>query len=453
MNTSGHVKAVLGLGLPLVGSHVAQMMIGVTDTVMLGWYGVDELAALVLGSHFFFVIFIFGAGFGNAVMPMVAEASAAGEETQVRRVTRMGLWASVFYALLTLPLFLWARDILIAAGQDPDISALAQDYLVIAGFGLFAALLVNVMKSYLSALERTGVVLWAVLAGVVLNIIGNYMLIFGNWGAPELGIRGAAISSVINQILPLILLILYARWKEPAHALLTRIWRADWEAFGQVIRLGIPIGLTILAEVGLFIAASIMIGWVGKIELAAHGIVMQIASLTFMIHLGLSGVATIRAGRALGERNEEKLKAGARVVLVMSLIFAAITIALFLLFPELWIIGFLDPVEPARNQIIALGTVFLAIAAVFQLADGAQAIAIGLLRGIQDTRVPMILAALGYWGIGVPCSYVLSQHLGYGANGVWVGLVIGLVVVAVMLNWRFWSRPAVPQIAESAAAT
>ncbi len=443
MTTSGHVKAVLLLGVPLIGSHLAQIAIGVTDTVMIGWYGVEELAALVLGSSFFFVLFLFGAGFGNAVMPLVAAASAAGDEVQVRRVTRMGLWASLGYAILILPVFLYSAAILKLLGQDPQIADLAQGYLSIAGWGMIPALLVMSLKSYLAALERTQVVLWATVAAALLNGLANYALIFGHWGAPEMGIRGAAIASVANQFLPLVLLVAYARWKEPAHEIFARLWRPDPEALAQVIRLGLPIGLTILAEVGLFVAAAVMIGWVGTIELAAHGIVMQLASITFMVHLGLSGVGTIRAGRALGEGDEAKLKLGGRVVMAMSMGFAVLTITVFLLFPAPLILAFLDPAEPARADILVFGTTLLALAALFQVADGALAIAIGLLRGIQDTRVPLIIAAFGYWGIGAPSSYILSEHLGYGAEGVWFGLVIGLVVVAILLNWRFWRRPAV----------
>lgn len=435
-----HVGAVLALGIPLVGSHIAQMAIGITDTIMIGWYDVTSLAALVLASSFFFILFVFGAGFGNAVMPMVAEASASGDETRVRRVTRMGLWASIGYTVLMQPVFIWSDDILIALGQDPELAALARDYLLIAGIGLIPALLVVTLKSYLSALERTGVVLVATIGAAVLNAFANYALIFGNWGAPELGIRGAAIASVLNQFLPLFALMIYASIKQRNHALFARFWKPDTEALKEVLRLGIPIGLTIVAEVGLFVAASLMVGLFGTIELAAHGIVMQLASVTFMVHLGLSAVATIRAGRAMGEKNEAKLRTGGRVVLLMSLIFAVLTIILFVTAPDPLAKLFLDPDEPARDQILKFTGGFLFLAAIFQLADGMQAIGIGLLRGVQDTRVPMLIAAFGYWLVGVPVSYVLSQYMGQGPEGVWIGLVFGLTVVAILLNFRFWRR-------------
>jgi len=228
--------------------------------------------------------------------------------------------------------------------------------------------------------------------------------------------------------------------KQRNHALFVRFWKIDTEALAEVLRLGVPIGITIIAEVGLFTAASVMVGWFGAIELAAHVVVLQIASVTFMVHLGLSGVATIRAGRAIGEKAEDRLRKGGVVVFAMSLAFSVLTVILFVTLPDPLVDFFLARDEPARDAVIEIARVLMVLAALFQLTDGMQAIGIGLLRGVQDTRVPMILAAIGYWLIGVPTSYVLSQPMGYGPPGVWIGLVVGLSVVAVMLNIRFWRR-------------
>ncbi|WP_166416578.1 MATE family efflux transporter [Cochlodiniinecator piscidefendens] len=440
-NTFGtHAKAVLSLGLPLIGSHIAQMAIGVTDTVMLGWYSVEALAALTLASSYFFVIFIFCSGFAGAVMPLVAEAEGKGNTADVRRVTRMGIWISLLAATLVMPLFIEAEFILGSLGQESGIAFLGEQYLIIAGFGIFPALMVMTLKSYLSALERTGILLWATIGSAVLNVFLNYLLIFGNWGAPELGVRGAAIASVATQVLSLLILIWYAQRVFPEHALFQRFWRADWGAFFAVFRLGAPISFTMLAEAGLFAAAALMVGWVGTIELAAHGIAVQLAAITFMVHLGLGSVATIRAGRAYGRQDEEGLRMGGKVVTMMSFGFSVVTTIAFVTFPEVFIGAFLDPGEEARTEIVQVGVTLLVLAALFQLADGTQAQALGLLRGVQDTRIPMIYAALSYWGIGVPVAYILSQPLGYGAPGVWIGLVVGLSCAALFLNARFWRR-------------
>ncbi len=434
-----HARAILVLGLPLIGGHLAQMAIGVTDTVMLGWYGVDALAAVTLGSTYFFVLFIFGSGFAWAVMPMVASFAAEEDEIGLRRATRMGLWLSTGFALLALPLMVWSEPILRQMGQGDVVAANASAYLQIAGFGILPALLVMVIKSYLAALERTQVVLWITVLAAAVNALVNYALIFGNWGAPELGIRGAAIASIATQTVSLIGVVIYARLALPEHALFQRLWRADTQMLSRVFVLGWPIGLTALSEVGLFAASAVMMGWLGTVPLAAHGIAVQLASITFMVHLGLSNVATIRAGNAYGRQDPIQMDRGARVVTAMSLIFAALTIGLFLLLPEEFLSLFMQQDEPRRPEILAIGVGLLAMAALFQLVDGAQVISLGLLRGVQDTRMPMIYAAVSYWAVGVPASYIFGFKLGFGGVGIWLGLVLGLAVAAVLLSVRFWN--------------
>jgi len=433
-----HARAVLTLGLPLIGSHVAQFAITLTDAVMLGWYSVEALAAEVLGGTLFFVLFIMGSGFAWAVMPMVAAAQAADDQTQIRRVARMGAWASLLFGLATLPLMVWSTPVFLALGQDPAISGLAGQYLSIMGWGILPALWVMVLKSYLAALERTQVVLWVTVAAVGLNIMVNHALIFGNWGAPELGVRGAAIASLTVNIASLVALALYVMRVAPDHALFQRFWRPDAEALRAVFRLGWPIGITNLAEVGLFAASSVMMGWLGTVPLAAHGIALQITSVVFMVHMGLSNAATVRAGQAHGRGDSRALRDGAAVVLALSLATAALTMGLFLAVPELMLGLFLGPEDPDRWAVIAIGTGLLAAAALFQLVDAGQVMALGLLRGVQDTRVPMFMAAISYWGIGVPASYVLGFTLGLGGVGIWLGLAIGLACAAVVMLARFW---------------
>ncbi|MBL4812377.1 MAG: MATE family efflux transporter, partial [Rhodobacteraceae bacterium] len=289
-------KGLLGLGLPLVGAAVAGFMIHMTDTVMLGWYSVTALAAATIGTSLWFVIFIVGAGFGHAVMPLVAEASAAGDEVRVRRVTRMALWLSGLFSCFAMVLLWNAEPILLAMGQVPEVASQARDYLRIAGFGILPALAANVLRAYLGALKLTAVQLWITLAGLVLNALVNYALIFGNWGAPELGIRGAAMASVLLQTLTFVALAVYAAKRLPQYTLFIRFWRPDPGAMNQVFRLGLPIGLTSLAESGLFTGSAIMMGWIGETELAAHGIALQLTALAFMFHVGMSQAATVQAG-------------------------------------------------------------------------------------------------------------------------------------------------------------
>lgn len=440
MSTPGsysyHAGRLLVLGLPLVGGHLAQFAIHMTDTIMLGWYDVNALAAVVLGGTYFFVLFIFLSGFAMAVVPAVASAAAQNDDRQVRRVTRMAMWISVLAGGLTLPLFLFADRVLGVLGQVPETAELAGTYLRIAGFGMVPALLVMVLKSHLSALERTAIVLWVTLAAAVVNAVINYALIFGNFGMPELGVTGAAIASIIVQIVSILGVGAYAQWVLPHQALFQRVWRPDWEAFRNIFQLGWPIGLTTLAEVGLFAASAIMVGWAGTIDLAAHGIAIQLASLAFMVHLGISNAGTIRVGQAWGRGDAEALKRVSVATNVVSGLFAAGAIVLFVLFPEALLGAFIDPDDPARPAVIAAGTTLLYVAALFQLADAGQVQALGLLRGMHDTKAPMVMAGISYWVVGVPSSYVIGFVLGYGAAGVWMGLVFGLSLAWVSMGWR-----------------
>ncbi|MFZ9199280.1 MAG: MATE family efflux transporter [Paracoccaceae bacterium] len=437
-----HARATLALGLPLIGSHVAQFFLHLTDTVMLGWYGVLPLAAGVLGASSFFTIFVLGSGFAKAVMPMVASANSQGDERQVRRVARMGLWLSILFSALTYPVFWWSGPILLALGQEEEVSALAQQYLRIAGLGMCPALLVMVLKSYLSALERTQVVLWVTVAAVPLNVLLNWALIFGNLGAPELGVAGSAIATVTVQIVSLGLIVLYSALL-PAlakYSLFQRFWRPDWPGFRAVFRLGWPMGLTGLAESGLFQASALMMGWIGTTELAAHGIALEITALAFMVHVGLSNAVTVRGGQAYGAADWTSLRQGALTGIALSFGMAMLTVCLFLLAPKALIWPFLNPNDPASATIIVTGTALLACAALFQLADGMQVMALGLLAGVQDTKVPMVLASVSYWLIGIPASYALAFPLGFGPVGLWLGLVVGLAMAAISLMARFWLR-------------
>jgi len=431
---------MLVLGLPLIGSNMAQFAIQMTDTVMLGWYDVEALAASVLASTMFFVFFILGSGFGYAVMPIIAAAAAQGDETRIRRVTRMALWMVVIYGALVVPFMFWSEPVLVALGQSAQLAADAQSYLRIAGFSIFPALGVVVLKSYLSALEHTRIVLWGTLAAVVLNAGVNWVLIFGNLGAPEMGLRGAALASVGSASLSLLVLWVYALKVLPEHDLFARIWRADPEAMSQVFRLGAPIGLTYLAETGLFTASALMMGWLGQVTLAAHGVALNLAAMAFMVHMGLANAATVRVGQAHGRGDGAAMRHAGVIATGLSVGFSAVAVVIFLTLPGLLVGAFVDPADPQRDAILEVGGQHLAVAALFQLFDGAQAVGLGLLRGAQDTRVPMIMAAFSYWGLGVPASYVPGFTLDYGGVGIWLGLVVGLAAAGAALMYRFFRR-------------
>ena len=435
-----HSKALLALGLPIVGSHLAQMMLHVTDTMLLGRYGVSELAAVTLAGSAFFVLFILGAGFAQGVMPLVASALGRGEEVEVRRDVRMGLWLSIFYGVAIYPLFWVSERWLSALGQTPDVARLGQEFLRIAGPGMVPALIVMTLKSYLSAMGRTQVVLWITMGAVGLNLLVGWALIFGRLGLPEWGVEGAAVATLTVQIFSALALGAYAH-RQPSlrqHQVFRRFWRPDTAALARVFRLGWPIGVTGLAESGLFSGASLMMGWISEVALAAHGIAMQVAALAFMVHLGLSNAATVLAGRAEGAGDARSLRDVALTSILMSFGFGAVMIVVFLAVPLPILSLFLDVAKPESAEILTLGVTLLALAALFQLGDAMQVMALGLCRALHDTKVPMIMAAFSYWGVGIPCSYILGFPMGFGAVGIWMGLVMGLAFASVSLMVRFW---------------
>lgn len=437
-----HFRATLSLGLPLIGTQMAQMGIGFIDTVMLGWLGAETLAASVLATTLFFIVLVVGFGLANAVMPLAAHAAGEGDTRSLRRSVRMGFWLVVIYGALMMPVLWNSEVILLAIGQKPELASMAQEYVRIAQWAIFPVLIVSVLRSYLSALERMQVVLWITLGAVGVNGVLNYAFIFGHFGAPRMELAGAAVATLITNVLSAIALVVYCM-KLPAlreHDIFGRIWRPDWVAFREVFRLGLPISLTILAEVGLFAAASLMMGWLGIIELAAHGIALQISSISFMIPLSFSQVGTVRFARAIGRKDLDGMDKAGKTVLVLGLGFAVLSAVIFVLFPIPLISMYLDKANPDAQLIISYGIPLLIVSAAFQIVDTLQVLGAGLLRGMKDTQVPMYIAMFSYWVVGVPVAYVLGFVVELGGQGIWSGLAIGLAVAAALMNWRYFRR-------------
>ena len=434
-----HFKATLSLGLPLIGSHLMQMVPGLTDTIMLGWYGVDELAASVLAHSLFFTILIFGSGFAITVMPMVASAAAIDDKTSVRRSVRMGLWISIIYSIFFIPILLFSENVFLILGQEEHLAKSAQTYLRIAGWSIVPGLLIMVLKSFFSALERPNVVLLSLIIGGLVNIVLNYTLIFGNFGMPELGLTGAAIATLVTTILSILILLYFCLFKDEysSYLIFNNIWRIDIEAFKEVFKLGLPVGITMLAESGLFSATAVMMGWLGTNALAAHGIAIQISGITFMIYLGLANAGTVRVGRAVGREDNSGLKLASISVIILTIGAVLIVAFTFLSVPKPLLMLFLSPSHVDTPSIILIGVPLLAIAAIFQIADGLQVVVLGLLRGLKDTAIPMVITTICYWGVGIPCSYLFGFVFNWGGKGIWFGLVIGLTLASVFLSSRY----------------
>ena len=435
-----HIKGTVALGVPLVGAQLAQMAINTTDVILVGWLGTTELASVVLATQMFFIVYIFGTGFSAAVVPLVAYALGQDDQVGVRRSVRMGLWVALAYGVITAPILWFSQPVLLALGQDPEVAGLAQSYLRIAQWGMFPALGLMAIRSFVTGLEKGGIVLCVTISMFLINAFLAYSLIFGEFGAPAFGLKGAAMAAVIANLLGFLLAAAYVEIEPRMRTfeIFVRFWRPDWGMLREITVLGLPICFTILAEAGLFAAASLLMGMIGKEELAAHGIALQLASIAFMIPLGLAQVATVRVGLAYGRADMVGVRRAAISVLLVSLCFSICGSTLFATMPHELGSPFLDTTQVDAQSVLAYAASLIVIAGFFQLADGLQAVGAGLLRGLKDTTIPMVMALIAYWPVGFACAWFFAFPLGYGGPGVWYGFVVGLATAAVLLCSRFY---------------
>ncbi|MDP1839401.1 MAG: MATE family efflux transporter [Reyranella sp.] len=437
-------RATLALGWPLILTNLAQTLMTATDVVMLGWLGPDALAAGALGSNLYFATMIFGLGLTTATAPMIArELGRKGHSVRdVRRTVRQGMWAAVAIAL-PIWLLLWHSEaILLLMGQEPTLAVQASHYMRALQWSILPFFFFLVLRSFISALERP---LWALAVGaggVVVNAVAAWCLIFGHLGLPRLGLVGAGIATTLANVLMFaaLAIVVYTDRKFRRYHLFGRFWRADWPRFRAVWHLGLPIGATLVFEVTVFNASTFLMGLISVASIAAHSIALQIASLCFMVPLGLSQAATVRVGRAYGAHDVDGIRRAGWTAFALGVGFMVLTGLTMILFPRTLVGVFLDLEAPANAVVVNLAVSFLAVAALFQVADGAQAVAAGMLRGLHDTRMPMIYAGLGYWGIGLLLGVVLAFPARQGGIGIWIGLATGLVVVAILLVARWLRR-------------
>lgn len=435
--------ATARLAGPLILTNVAQSAINATDVILLGWLGARELAAASIGINLFLIFLIFGMGLVMAASPIMAKELGARQHSvrEVRRTVRQALWAAGTICVPTW-IILWnAEPILILLGQDPDLSRAAAEFVRPLMFGLLPALIYLVLRAYVAVLERAAWALWISLIGVVANALINYGLIFGHFGLPRLGLFGAGVGSALTQTAMAIgmgaVVVLHPRFRR--YRLFGRFWRADWSRYGEVWRIGLPIALTLSLEVTLFIAAVFLMGLIGVESVAAHAIAIQIASLTFMVPLGLSQAVTVRVGLALGRGDPAGITRAGWTAFGMSVTFMAAMAVVMFAIPHTLVALFLDEAVPVNAAVVPLAVAFLYWAAIFQVVDGAQAVGAGMLRGLQDTTVPMMIAGFGYWIVGMGIAVTLGFGLGWDGVGIWMGLASGLAVVSVLMLWR-WSR-------------
>ena len=437
------LRVTMSLAWPLILSNLTMALIQATDVVLMGWLGPHPLAASALGLNLTFVFILLGIGVVTASTPMMASAlgKRASAVREVRRSFRQACWVATCIALATWAVLWNAESIIKLLGQQPELARSAQVFLRGYMWSILPFLLFQAMRNFLSALERPRWIFIVSALGIVLNAIVSWSLIFGHFGLPALGIFGGGLgSSIVWTCLTVALGIVIATDRKfRRFHLFGRLWRADWPRFRHIWRLGLPIGLTMGLEGAVFGAAAYVMGLIDAESIAAHAVALQIAALSFMVPLGLGQAATVRVGRAVGRNDPEGIARAGWTAWTLGVGFMAAMALVLWIIPRELITLFLEDV-PANAKVIDLGVSFLAVAAAFQIVDGAQVVGAGMLRGLHDTQRPMLFALFGYWVVGLGVGVWLAFAGGWKGVGIWTGLATGLGVVAVLMLARWMMR-------------
>jgi MATE family multidrug resistance protein len=435
------LHATLKLAWPLILANLTQQLIQATDVLLMGRLGATQLAAATLALNLTFTFNIFLLGLVTASSPMMA--SALGQRSNnvrdVRRTFRAGLWLLIF-ALPPYWLLLWHVGALMTAlGQSEDLAMQGQMFLRAYMWCTAPWLLFQLLRNFVAALERPRVVLWLSLAGIAINALFSWSLIYGHFGLPALGLKGGGVGSTITWTLLCVALVAVTSGdgKFRRFRLFGNWWRFDRQRTWAMVKLGFPIGITMALEMGVFALAAYFMGWIGAPAVAAHAVALQIAALTFMVPLGLGQAATVRVGLAFGRRDPEAITRAGWTAWLAGVGFMAVMAIPMWVAPHRLVTLFLD--DTVQNAgVIALAVGFLRVAAAFQLFDGAQVIGAGMLRGLHDTRWPLVFAAFGYWGVGLGIGSWLAFGADWKGIGIWIGLASGLAAVAILMLAR-WS--------------
>lgn len=432
----GELRETIALALPLVLVQVGLMAMGVVDTIMVGHVSARVLAAVALGNLYFFNAIVLSMGTLMVLDPIVSQAIGAGDHATVSRSVQRGLVLALVLGVFTTMLLLPVRSVLVLTRQQPDIVADTAAYVHLSIPGVLPFLLFVVFRQTLQAMHRAGPIIWAIVGANILNAALNWVFVYGHLGSPPRGAPGSAIATMASRWAMAIALPLLAWPVLRPHLVPLRreMWRLA--PLRQLLKVGVPIGLQMLLESGAFGAIGLMMGMLGTTEMAAHQIAITLAALTFMVPLGVGAAAAVRVGRAVGAGDPQRARLAAGAALACGMGFMATTALVFLGAPKL--LATLFTTEPA---VITLAGLLIPVAGVFQVFDGAQAVGAGVLRGLGDTRAPLIGMILGYWLIGLPVSIVLGFHTPLRAAGLWWGFVASLGLVAVFLflrmRWQF----------------
>lgn len=417
-----------------MAGQLGQILVNFIDNIMVGRLGPEALAAVSLAIAIYISFMVVGMGISFALPPLVAEADGQKNHKKISQYFKHSLIINLAYALACAVLIELALPALDHLGQDREVVELAKPYLRISGWTLIPLMLFQTFRSYADGMSETMPAMLASLTGNVFNVLFNYMFIYGKFGAPALGVTGAALGTLLARIIMIFIIIsIILRWKD----LWLHIRSADYRKFQsglfrKIYGLGIPTSMQMFFEVSAFGGAALIMGTLGAVPQAAHQIAINLASMTFLTCTGLAMAATIRAGNRLGEKDFGGLQRAGYSALIQVVAFMLIAAVVFVMCRNILPLIYID--DPA---VISIASTLLIMAAIFQVSDGIQVVALGALRGIQDVRVPMVITFIAYWVFGLPISYVSARFLDFGPVGVWLGLVLGLTISAGLLTTRF----------------
>ena len=435
-------RGLILLALPMIAGNIAWSAIAASDLLLLGRRGAESVAAGALAINLFHALLIFGMGLVTAASPLIASERGRRRHSvrDVRRTVHQTLRAALFFVIPSWVILWHCEGILLALGQQPDLARGAGDLMRGLQWALLPFLGFTTLRNFIAALERPVWGLIIMLAAIPFNVAAGWALIFGHLGLPALGLFGAGLASTLSSsflFFGLLAVILIDR-RFRRYRLMGRFWSADRERHRQVWALGLPIAITLGFETSVFNASAFLMGLIGRDSLAAHAVAIQIAALVFMVPMGIGQAATVRVGIAYGRGDRAGVGRSGWLALAIGTGFAIGAAALLILMPRTLVSAFLDLSDPANARTIGLAVSFLAVAALFQLADAAQAVGAGVLRGVQDTRVPMVFALIGYWVVGIGVGTLLAFPFKMEGVGIWLGLASGLCAAAVLLVAR-WS--------------
>lgn len=433
-NYKYHIKETIKLAYPVVIGQLGHMMLGVVDSLMVGRLGAVYLAAASLVNGLILLILVLGIGMSVALTPLVAIAKGSEKHDECGIILRQGLLVNLIFSFLLVIVIYFLADLVYYLDQPLEVAQYAESYLKILNISIIPFMLFQTYKQFSEGLSFTKPPMVILVVSNLVNAFGNWVLIFGNLGFPKMELDGAGYASLMTRIFMAIAIFLYIRnaksFKEFDPSL--KFKSINMPIIKKIVNLGIPGGFQMFFEVGGFSFAAIMVGWIGVNQLAAHQIALNLASITFMVGLGISISATIRIGNFLGKRDLAGIKkAGFTALFLVTLIMGSFGL-LFLVFRN-----YLPTLYINDLEVIKIASSLIIIAAIFQIVDGLQVVGVGILRGLTDLKAPMVISFVAYWIIGLPVAYLLGFVFQFGVEGIWVSFIVGLSLAAIFFFLRF----------------